>query len=76
MHSVDREARWGTRSGGVALHVPTPVSVLHRSPPELGYAPVDAEACRKVYSLERLRDLELRLTGDESIKLSPVIDPQ
>ena len=37
--------------------------------PELGYAPVDAEAYRKGYSLEHLRDLELvRLTGDDSIK--------
>ena len=36
--------------------------------PELGYAPVNAEAYRKGYSLEHLRDLELvRLTGDESI---------
>ena len=36
--------------------------------PELGYAPVDAEAYRKGYSLEHLRDLELvRLTGDESL---------
>ena len=31
--------------------------------PELGYAPIDAEAYRKGYSLERLRDMELsRLT--------------
>ncbi len=36
--------------------------------PELGYAPVNAEAYRKGYSLEHLRDLELvRLTGDESL---------
>ena len=36
--------------------------------PELGYAPVDAEAYRKGYSLEHLRDLELvRLTGGESL---------
>ena len=36
--------------------------------PELGYAPVGAEAYRKGYSLEHLRDLELvRLTGDESL---------
>ena len=35
--------------------------------PELGYAPVDAEAYRKGYSLEHLRDLELaRLDGEES----------
>ena len=37
--------------------------------PELGYAPVDAEAYRKGYSLEHLRDLELvRLTGAESLE--------
>ncbi len=36
--------------------------------PDLGYAPVDAEAYRKGYSLERLRDLELvRLTSEESL---------
>ena len=36
--------------------------------PELGYAPVNAEAYRKGYSLEHLRDLELvRLTGGESL---------
>ena len=36
--------------------------------PELGYAPVEAEAYRKGYSLEHLRDLELvRLTGGESL---------
>ena len=36
--------------------------------PELGYAPVNAEAYRKGYSLEHLRDLELvRLTSDESL---------
>ena len=36
--------------------------------PELGYAPVNAEAYRKGYSLEHLRDLELaRLTNDESL---------
>ena len=37
--------------------------------PELGYAPLDAEAYRKGYGLERLRDLELvRLTSEESLK--------
>ncbi len=36
--------------------------------PDLGYAPVAAEAYRKGYSLERLRDLELvRLTSEESL---------
>ncbi len=36
--------------------------------PDLGYAPLDAEAYRKGYSLERLRDLELvRLTSEESL---------
>ena len=36
--------------------------------PDLGYAPVAAEAYRKGYSLERLRDLELvRLTTEESL---------
>ena len=36
--------------------------------PELGYAPLDAEAYRKGYGLERLRDLELvRLTSEESL---------
>ena len=36
--------------------------------PELGYAPLDAEAYRKGYSLEHLRDLELvRLTDAESL---------
>ena len=36
--------------------------------PELGYAPVNAEAYRKGYSLEHLRDLELvRLIGGESL---------
>jgi len=36
--------------------------------PDLGYAPIDAEAYRKGYSLERLRDLELvRLTTEESL---------
>ncbi len=36
--------------------------------PDLGYAPVKAEAYRKGYSLERLRDLELvRLTSEESL---------
>ena len=36
--------------------------------PELGYAPVAAEAYRKGYSLERLRELELvRLTSEESL---------
>ena len=36
--------------------------------PDLGYAPIDAEAYRKGYSLERLRDLELvRLTSEESL---------
>ena len=36
--------------------------------PDLGYAPVDAEAYRKGYSLERLRELELvRLTSEESL---------
>ncbi len=36
--------------------------------PELGYTPVEAEAYRKGYSLEHLRDLELvRLTGEESL---------
>ena len=36
--------------------------------PELGYAPVNAEAYRKGYSLEHLRALELvRLTADESL---------
>ncbi len=37
--------------------------------PDLGYAPVGAEAYRKGYSLERLRDLELvRLTSEESLE--------
>lgn len=36
--------------------------------PDLGYAPIDAEAYRKGYSLERLRDLELvRLISEESL---------
>ena len=36
--------------------------------PELGYAPVDADAYRRGYSLEHLRELELvRLTGEESL---------
>ena len=37
--------------------------------PELGYAPVDAEAYRKGYSLERLRDMELsRLTTGTALE--------
>ena len=36
--------------------------------PDLGYAPIDAEAYRKGYGLERLRDLEMvRLTSEESL---------
>ena len=39
------------------------------SRPELGYAPVDAEAYRKGYSLERLRDMELaRLTSGPALE--------
>ena len=35
--------------------------------PDLGYAPIEAEAYRKGYGLERLRDLEMvRLTSEES----------
>ena len=37
--------------------------------PELGYAPIDAEAYRKGYSLERLRDMELaRLTTGSALE--------
>ena len=37
--------------------------------PELGYAPIDAEAYRKGYSLERLRDMELaRLTTGPALE--------
>ena len=37
--------------------------------PELGYAPIDAEAYRKGYSLERLRDMELsRLTTGTALE--------
>ena len=36
--------------------------------PDLGYAPIEAEAYRKGYGLERLRDLEMvRLTSEESL---------
>ena len=36
--------------------------------PDLGYAPIKAEAYRKGYGLERLRDLEMvRLTSEESL---------
>ena len=36
--------------------------------PDLGYAPIGAEAYRKGYGLERLRDLEMvRLTSEESL---------
>ena len=39
------------------------------SRPELGYAPIDAEAYRKGYSLERLRDMELaRLTSGPALE--------
>ena len=41
--------------------------------PELGYAPVDAEAYRKGYSLERLRDMELsRLTTGTALERSHI----